>query len=160
MITSFIESMRYVGHLLPISLLRIYLGYFYLHQALSKLNGDFLLRPRIAAQIADWLPAAQIPAWYKNILEFIVIPNWQYVAFMIMALQFAVGISYLLGYLVRPMAVIAFFMALQGLSMSFLGLEDMQRLFMATHLTLAWVGAGRCLGVDYYFFKRRRGIWW
>ena len=118
------------------------------------------MRPRIAAQIADWLPAAQIPGWYKNVLEFVVIPNWQYVAFIIMALQFGVGISYLLGYLVRPMAVIAFFMALQGLSMSFLGVEDMQRLFMATHLTLAWVGAGRCLGVDYYFFKRRRGIWW
>jgi thiosulfate dehydrogenase [quinone] large subunit len=28
------------------------------------------------------------------------------------------------------------------------------------HLTMAWLGAGRCFGVDYFFYKRRRGIWW
>jgi thiosulfate dehydrogenase (quinone) large subunit len=27
-------------------------------------------------------------------------------------------------------------------------------------LILAWLGAGRCLGLDYFFYKRDRGMWW
>jgi thiosulfate dehydrogenase [quinone] large subunit len=38
--------------------------------------------------------------------------------------------------------------------------EDFYKTILAIHLILAWVGAGRCLGFDYYFFKRRRGFWW
>ena len=38
--------------------------------------------------------------------------------------------------------------------------EDFYKTILAVHVMMAWVGAGRCLGFDYYFFKRRRGIWW
>lgn len=36
----------------------------------------------------------------------------------------------------------------------------MHQVFIAVNLTLCWLGGGRCLGIDYFFFKRNRGIWW
>lgn len=160
MFAAFFESVKYVGHLLPVSFLRIFLGYAYLQTALVKFNSDFLNRPRLAAEIAEILPALQAPLWYKNAIETLLIPHWQGFAFIVVGLEFAVAISYLLGYVVRPMAFIAALMALNQLVVAGSGHDEIYRLLLATHLLMAWVGAGRCLGFDYYFFKRRRGIWW
>jgi len=160
MFVSFFESVKYVGHLLPISFLRIFLGYYYLEQALQKFRGDFLLRPRIADQIAEWLPASHAPNWYKMFVSAQVFPNWQTVAFVILGLEFVIAISYILGYVVRPVALLGVFLCINMLFISGPATEDLYKTFLAIHLIMAWVGAGRCLGFDYYFFKRRRGIWW
>ena len=160
MFVSFFESVKYVGHLLPISFLRIFLGYYYLETALVKFRGDFLTRPRIADQIAEWLPASHAPNWYKIFVSSQMIPNWQVIAFIILGLEFAIAFSYILGYVVRPMALLAVFLCFNLLFISGPGSEDLFKTFLAIHFMMAWVGAGRCLGFDYYFFKRRRGIWW
>jgi thiosulfate dehydrogenase [quinone] large subunit len=160
MFVSFFESVKYVGHLLPISFLRIFLGYYYLEQALLKYRGDFLTRPRIADQIAEWLPASHAPNWFKVFASSQMIPNWQTVAFIILGLEFAVAISYIIGYVVRPVALLGILLCLTMLFISGPAHEDLYKTFLAIHLILAWVGAGRCLGFDYYYFKRRRGIWW
>lgn len=160
MFVAFFESVKYVGHLLPISFLRVFLGYYYLQSALEKFKGDFLVRPRLAAQVAEALPAIQAPQWYRLFLENALIPNWQVFAFAILGFEFAIAISYLLGYVVRPMAILAVILSLNMLVISGPQYDDMYKTFVAIHLMMAWVGAGRCLGLDYYFFKRRRGIWW
>lgn len=160
MFTAFLESVKYVGHLVPLAFLRVFLGYYYLQHALRKFNGDFLTRPRLAAQVADILPGLEIPHWYKDALEKLVIQHWQAVSFSLMCLEFAIAISYLLGYVVRPMAVIAALLSINALVLSHSSHDDFYRMMLALHLALAWVGAGRCLGIDYYYFKRRRGIWW
>lgn len=136
------------------------MGSYYLEQALMKYNGDFLTRPRIADQIAEWLPASHAPNWYKIFVSAQVIPHWQTVAFVILGLEFAVAISYILGYVVRPMALIGVLLCLNMLFISGPGNEDFYKTILAVHVMMAWVGAGRCLGFDYYFFKRRRGVWW
>ena len=160
MFVAFFESVKYVGHLLPISFLRIFLGYYYLEQALIKFHGDYLVRPRLAAQINEVLPALQTPLWYKGFLENIVLANWQVFSFGILGLEFAIALSYILGYVVRPVAFLAVFLSLNMLIISGPQVTDLYKTFIAIHLIMAWVGAGRCLGLDYYFFKRRRGIWW
>ena len=160
MFLAFFESIKYVGHLLPISFLRIYLGYYYFQHALIKYKGDYLARPRVADQIAEWLPASHAPAWYKMIMTSYFIPHWQTLAFIIVGLEFAIGISYILGYVVRPMALLAAFLCLNLLFISGPSSEDLLKTFFAIHMILAWIGAGRCLGLDYYFYKRRRGLWW
>lgn len=160
MLTSFLESVKYVGHLVPLAFLRVFLGYFYLQTALAKYHGDFLSRPRLAAQIAEVLPGLSLPAWYKYPIEVLVIPYWQVVAFIILGLEFAVAASYLLGYVVRPIAILATLMVFNLLLFSSAAQEDHYRMLLAVHLAMAWVGAGRCLGIDYYYFKRRRGFWW
>lgn len=160
MIFAFFESVKYVGHLLPVSFLRVFLGYYYLEIALEKFRGDYLLRPLLAGQIAEALPSLQNPIWYKSVLETMVIPNWQVFAFAILGFEFAIAISYLLGYVVRPMAILAMFLSINTLLIMGPQYSDLNKTFIAIHLLMAWAGAGRCLGLDYYFFKRRRGIWW
>lgn len=160
MFVAFFESVKYVGHLLPISFLRVFLGYYYLNQALLNFKGDYLLRPRLADQISEALPSLQIPHWYRVFLENIVIPQWQIFAFIILGIQFAIAVSYLFGYVVRPVAFLGMALSFYMLVFSGPQFEDLYKTFVAIHFMMAWVGAGRCLGFDYYFFKRRRGIWW
>ncbi len=160
MFVAFFESVKYVGHLLPISFLRIFLGYYYLEQALLRFRGDYLSRPRLAEQIADVLPSLHTSGWYRHFLEVMVIPNWQIFAFFILGLEFAIAVSYILGYVVRPVALVGVFLSLNMLILSGPQSADLFKTFIAIHFIMAWVGAGRCLGFDYYFFKRRRGIWW
>jgi len=160
MLASFIDSVRYVGHLIPVAFLRIFMGYYYLQQAMLKFNGDFLARPRLAAQIADVLPGLNAPVWYKILTERIVIQHWQAFALVALGLEFAIAISYLFGYVVRPMAFIGLLISINYLILAGGSSDELYRTFIAIHFMMAWVGAGRCLGLDYYFFKRRRGVWW
>lgn len=160
MLLAFLESIKYSGHLLPVVFLRVFLGYYYLLQALAKYRGDFMTRPRIAEQISEFLPASAAPEWYKFFVTTWWIPNWQTLAFIITGLEFAIAISYLAGYVVRPMALVAALLSLQMHYIAPAGMDQLSITFVGIHLTLAWIGAGRCVGIDYYFFKRRRGIWW
>lgn len=160
MLVSFFESIKYVGHLLPVVFLRVFLGYYYLLQALAKYQGDFLTRPRIAEQISEFLPASTAPNWYKFFVTTQLIPHWQSVAFVITGLEFAIALSFLFGYVVRPMALLAALLCLQLHYISPSGMDQLYMTFLGIHLTLAWIGAGRCVGIDYYFYKRRRGLWW
>ena len=161
MLVAFVESIKYVGHLIPIAFLRVFLGYFYFNQALLKAQGDFLSHAYLNEEIRNHLPQSVAPEWYKDVLLNFVIPNWQFFAIGITAFYFAIGISYILGYMVRPFAIIAILLTL-ALSAA-LGpspTEAQTTLIIVVHLMLGWLGAGRCLGIDYYFYKRRRGIWW
>lgn len=160
MLFSFFESVKYVGLMFPVALLRVFLGYYYLQQALAKFHSDFLSRPRLAASMAENLPILQIPSWYKNVIEDVLIPNWQTVAFTLTGVEFAIAISYLIGYVVRPMGLLASLVTLHLLLTAPPAQADFLRLMLACHLTMSWLGAGRCLGVDYYFYKRVRGLWW
>jgi len=160
MFLSFVESIKYVGHLLPISFLRIFLGLVYLQEMLKQYRGDFLLRPRLADLIVEHLPTSQAPLWFKFVLNSQFIPHWQTYSILIWGLHLMVGVSYLLGYLVRPTALLATLLSFVMMSISGPHQEEYFKTLIAIHLILAWVGAGRCLGVDYYFYKRRRGVWW
>jgi thiosulfate dehydrogenase [quinone] large subunit len=160
MFVAFFESVKYVGHLLPVAFLRVFLGYYYLQLALSHYQGDFLVRPKLAAQVAEILPSLQIPGWYRYFIEMSVIPYWQTYAFLITGIEFAVAISYIFGYVVRPVGLLAAVLALNLLALSGSQSEELFKTLFAIHLMMAWIGAGRCLGFDYYFYKRRRGIWW
>ncbi len=160
MLYAFFESVKYVSHLLPVSFLRIFLGYYYLQSALTKFRGDFLIRPRLADQIMDSLLYSHAPDWYKMLWNSYLVPQWQKLAFIIVAIEFALAISYVLGYVVRPIALLGAILCFNLLFISGPAQEDLLKTFMVIHLVMAWIGAGRCLGLDYYFFKRRRGIWW
>jgi thiosulfate dehydrogenase [quinone] large subunit len=161
MLVAFVESIKYVGHILPIAFLRIFIGYYYFNQALARLQGDFLTYAYLAEDIRANMPKSAAPDWYKVFLENVVIPNWQYAAVALIVLWFAIGVSYIVGYLVRPFAMIALCVGIAAHFAVGPGASESQTMFlMVLHFTLGWMGAGRCLGIDYYFYKRRRGIWW
>ena len=64
--------------------------------------------------------------------------------------EFAITISFLIGYVTRPIALIGAILTFHLLATHGEGGEHfIKPLFL--HLVFAWVGAGRCLGLDYYF---------
>ncbi len=160
MIVAFFESVKYSGHMVAISFLRIFLGYYYLQDAIVKFKGDFLVRPRVAEMISEYLPASHAPEWYKWILSTYMVSHWQGLAFIFLGIQLSIAISYIIGYVVRPTALLAGLFTLQMLYLSNPASHDLLKILLAVHIVFAWLGAGRCLGFDYYFFKRVRGFWW
>jgi len=160
MLQAYFESIKYVGHLLPMSFLRIFLGYFYLDLVFKDWKSFILGVGGYSDIFVEALNKAQIPAWYRLLLSEQIIPHWQVYAFIIIGLQLAVGVSYIIGYVVRPISILAVFLCLNYLMIYPAEREIFFKLCIACHAILAWAGAGRCLGIDYYFYKRRRGLWW
>mgnify|MGYP001619538190 CR=1 FL=1 len=160
MLVSFFESIKYVGHFWPIVFLRIYTGYYFLGQALTKIRGDFLERPIVVTSISEWVPSSSAPEWYKSLMETMVPAHWQIFSYLVVCLLLFVGVSYLIGYMVRMASLAGLFLCLNGLLVSHLAQLPFEQLMLAVVVTLGWVGAGRCLGLDYFFYKKRRGLWW
>lgn len=160
MLVSFFESIKYVGHLYPIALLRIYMGYYFLDLALSRMNGEFLKQPRLAAAIMESLPQGNLPIWYANLLQHVVVPNWQFFAYFITYCEFIISISYLIGFLVRPASLLGAFLMINFIYAHADPGMYVEQTFLVLFIAMFWVGAGRCLGFDYFFYKRQRGLWW
>lgn len=160
MLQAYFESIKYVGHLLPMSFLRIFLGYFYIDMVFKDWKQFVIGVGGYSDIFVGALNKAQIPSWYRLLLSEQLIPHWHIYAFVIIGLQLVVGISYVIGYVVRPVSMLAIFLCLNYLTIFAVDREIFFKLVIACHIMLAWVGAGRCLGLDYYFFKRRRGLWW
>ncbi|MBK7843821.1 MAG: DoxX family membrane protein [Bdellovibrionales bacterium] len=160
MIVSFFESMKYVGHMLPVAFLRVYTGYYFFNRAMEHFDGDFLVQPILSRSIDEWLPVSQAPEWYKDVLESIVVPNWKIFAYLVTYCEFAIGICFIIGFFVRPTALLGIFLTANLFYQTGPFVSDLHRLFLAIFMMMWWVGAGRCMGMDYFFYKRQRGIWW
>lgn len=160
MIVAYIESAKYVGHLFPLALLRIYLGWSFFSASWGRVQSDYLQQPRIVSHITEWGASSSAPDWYKDFLDKVVLPNWQFFAYCVVYFGFLVGVSFILGFFVRPVAILAAIMSLNFIYNSSPEIVDIYRLHMVLFLMLAWLGAGRCLGLDYFFYKRDRGLWW
>jgi len=160
MFTAFFESFRYVGYFYPIAVLRIFMGYHFLQSGFNRLNGDFLIQPRLAAEVSQWLPQSSAPMWYKNLASDFLVQNWQAFSYIIMYCEFLIGLSFVIGFIVRPAAILGLILCLNLLFFSSPALSDLYQIYMYTIFILFWLGAGRCMGFDYFFFKRQRGLWW
>jgi thiosulfate dehydrogenase [quinone] large subunit len=160
MFTAFFESFRYVGYFYPIAILRIFIGYRFLQSGLDRLSGDYLIQPRLAAEVSQWLPQSAAPVWYKNLLSDYMVQNWQVFSYIIMYCEFLVGLSFIFGFIVRPSALVGFLLCANILFISSPSTSELYQLYMFAILILFWLGAGRCMGFDYFFFKRQRGLWW
>jgi thiosulfate dehydrogenase [quinone] large subunit len=142
------------------SFLRIFLGYYYFDLWMRDWK-QYISKSGFYSEIfVESLNRAHVPGWYRLLLAEYIIPNWQVFAFIILGLQLCVAISYFIGYVVRPVSIIAVLLCLNYIMLSPIQMEFFYKLLIASHFMLAWVGAGRCLGIDYYFYKRRRGMWW
>jgi len=136
------------------------MGMYYLKDALAKYQLGFTDQPLLSNWITEGLAFSTAPHWYQEFLSRLVAPNWEIFALFVFLVQFSLGISFIIGYLVRPFSIIAIFMALNLISLGNPAMIDMNKAFIAINILLCWAGAGRCIGLDYYFYKRVRGILW
>ncbi|MDZ4676040.1 MAG: DoxX family protein [Oligoflexia bacterium] len=159
MLIAFLESMKYMGHLWPIALLRIYIGYYFLSESLTKFKSDFLEQSFLQDILQRWWVEGMPPETVTFIQSWIL-PHWQIFNYVVVIGQLLVGIAYIAGFVVRPAAILAILLnscfIVAGASEYLLT----NKLLIAMHLTFLFIGAGRCFGFDYYFYKRVRGLWW
>ncbi len=160
MLVAFFDSIRYVGQLYPVAMMRIYIGYYFLNSGLARSQGEFLNQPRLAAVIMESLPQSDLPNWYANLLQNFVVQHWQFFAYFITYCEFIVAISFLIGFLVRPISLLGIFLMINYIYAGHDIATGVQQIFLVLFIIMFWIGAGRCLGVDYYFYKRQRGLWW
>ena len=160
MLVAYLESVKYVGHLFPLAVLRIYLGWSFFSTALARLHSDYLTQPILSDAIKEWAPNSSAPEFYKEFLDKVVVPNWQVFAYCVVYFGFLIGASFILGFFVRPVALIAALVTINFVYNSGPEMVELHRLHLVLFLILAWLGAGRCLGLDYFFYKRDRGMWW
>ena len=160
MIVAFLESIKYTGHLFPLALLRVYLGYYYLHQSLDQYSSLFIRQPTVEDLAHQAIQFQIAPEAYLRILDSLVIPHWQMFSYIFIGIQFLAGISYLIGFCVRPLSLLIALYGFHVLSYVTGPEAVLWKTLIVIHLTLGWLGAGRCFGLDYYFYRRNRGFWW
>lgn len=160
MFTAFFESIKYVNHLIPLAFLRIYIGYLWFSLAFETYQTGLFSSQVFIEQYKSQEFIMNYPQWYQNIFESLVYPHWALVSSVIIALQLIVGVSFIIGFLVRPMSLVGLFFCFHMMSQGSHIYLEMYSVLSAVFFTMLIAGAGRCIGFDYYFFKRHRGLWW
>jgi thiosulfate dehydrogenase [quinone] large subunit len=160
MILAFIESIKYVGHMWPITLLRLFMAVQYFRMASASLQSGILEHPYISEQLRLKMESVGVFNSYFSMWNSAIQENWLIASYVIVCSQFVIGISYLFGYLVRPVSLWAAFLSLHLFWFVETQGDRTQLFAMGIHLMFCFIGAGRCLGVDAYFYKSRRGLLW
>lgn len=160
MIISFFESFKYLGHIWPVALLRIFTGLFFFNAGLAKLKSGFLQQPHILDTLQKWIDSGAMDPGYILFVQRYVMGHWQIFSSLVVFGELAVGAAFVLGFMVRPAALGAILMNVNFLMAAGQQAAPVNKAFLMINITLFLVSAGRCAGFDYYFYKRIRGIWW
>lgn len=155
-----IESLRYANHLWPLLVLRLYTSYYFWESALLKQGQDYLSQPILAAAIDEYLIDYQSPEWVVSLYTGFFQSQWQWGASLFYYSEWLLGLLFLIGFLNRPAA---FFGICYLLFASFITPPEVRAVsfvMVFILLTLLFFGSGRVGGIDYYFYKRQRGLLW
>ena len=157
MIASYLESIKYVGHMWPVALIRILLGYHYFSMALTRLQSGYLEHAYLSERFKL---VGDESGLYFEFFKSLVQSQWLLMTSIIIGVELIIGLSYTLGFLIRAVSLLGFLLSLHLYLFFDFGDSPGQIYLAYVHLLFCLIGAGRCLGVDYYFFKSRRGLLW
>jgi uncharacterized membrane protein YphA (DoxX/SURF4 family) len=93
-------------------------------------------------------------SWFAWLFESAVIPNAVTVSYLVIGLQVLLGVAFIVGFAVRPLAVAAIGM---DVSIMMLGNSRIPPFFAAMHLFVLVTGAGNYFGLDGLIMERTRG---
>lgn len=162
MIRDQIESFRYANHMWPLLLLRWYVSYKFFAAAAEKQLMNYLKEPRLSAAIDEHLFAAgvQVPSWVSSFYLNWVQDSWQLWSGVFINLEWTLGLLFLIGFLNRPAALIGagylYLTSYIGPAAEWTACGQL----IVILFVLALFGSGRVGGVDYFFYKRQRGLLW
>lgn len=159
-ILGFLESIKYIGHIWPISFLRWFVCVQYFGMGMTHLRSGLLDHPYLSEQLRIKIETFGPLNTYLSLWISFVQDHWLVVSYAIVCTEFVIAVSYLLGYLVRPVALWAAFLSIHLFLLVEAANDYSQFYLAAIHITFCLLGAGRCLGLDYYFYKSRRGLLW
>ena len=160
MIASFLESIKYVGHMWPLALVRIFLGLQSVSMVLERVQLGYLEHP----YLSERLNLSQTPSFgfglyfefFKNMIQ----SQWLIMTYMLIASEIIIAVSYTLGFGVRIASLLGMLLSLHFYAFFEFATSPGQIYMFYIHLLFCLLGAGRCLGLDFYFYKSRRGLLW
>ena len=159
MFASFLESIKYVGHMYPVAFIRLFVGYQSLAMAFSRISDHYLEHAHISEKL-KLSSGGQDPSFYFELFKTLIQGQWLVMTYLILFIEFLVGCSYILGFGVRLTSLWGMLLSLHMyLYFDFESSAGQIYLFYL-HLIFFLLGAGRCLGLDYHFYKSRRGLLW
>ncbi len=97
-----------------LAFLRICTGLFFLYQGLQKLKGGGHFTQALPGILHHWAATNPLP-WYKSFLLQVVIPHTPLFAQLVTFGEIAIGVSFLLGFMIRFSGPCAVFMNLNYL---------------------------------------------
>ncbi len=160
MILAYLESFKYVGHLWPVTFLRLVMSWQYLRMASTHFQAGYLQHPYLSEQLRLKMENLGVLNSYLHFWEVQIQENWLLMSMIVVGSEILIGFSYLLGYLVRPVSFWAAFLSIHLYWLVEAQGDSTQLFAFFMHVTFCLIGAGRCLGLDYYFYKSRRGLLW
>ena len=144
-----------------LAILRIAFGGYFLAQGVNKIQGGWLTSadPMVRTFIAPAIERNTAEGFYRPFLENVVQPNGALFSQLVALGEVAVGISLLLGLLVRPSCIVAMFLNLNYMLMKGLannsGSNDRQ--FFVCELAFFLAAAGLVWGLDGYLARAAPG---
>lgn len=158
MFLAYLESVKYVGHLWPLALVRIVIGYHSLSLAVQRWQAGYLENAYISEKLN--LSEAMVSGFYFDLVKSVVQSQWLAATYMLIFAESLIGISYILGFGVRVTSLLGLVVASHLYLFFEFASSPGQVYLIYIHLLFCLLGAGRCLGLDYYFYKSRRGLLW
>lgn len=92
-------------------------------------------------------------SWAASVFDSIIIPNAAGFGYFVIALQILLGVGFIVGFAVRPLALVAIGM---DVSIFMLGNSRIPPFFTAMHLFVLVSGAGTYYGLDGWILERTR----
>lgn len=160
MIRSFLESLKYIGHLWPVALFRFFMGYYFINSALSRVDLGYLDHAYISEKLSLYEMHNVLATNYFNFLKYMVTEYWFVASYILVLAEFIIGVSYVLGLGVRFTTLLGMFLSFNMIWFFDFSNQSAQMFIFLIHLLFLLLGAGRCLGFDYHFYKSRRGLLW
>lgn len=160
MLASYLESIKYVGHMYPVAFVRLLVGWHYLSSVFDRLGKGYLEHAYISERLNLSLITNEQVGVYFDIFKNLIQSQWLLMTYILIVTEALIGASYILGFGVRVASLLGVILSLH-IYMYFDFASSPGHIYMlAIHFLFFSLGAGRCLGLDYYFFKSRRGLLW
>jgi uncharacterized membrane protein YphA (DoxX/SURF4 family) len=141
-----------------ISLLRLYVGHYFLYPGIRKYQRDFPRSDWIGRQIGT-LSHVELHPWCRTFLTDSVVPHREVFGYLVIGGESFVRAGLILRLLTRVSAIIGLFLLLNyylgpGMARGGIILAQ-QQIFMVSLVVIFISNAGRRLGLDGLFFSRK-----
>lgn len=145
-------------YLWHVVILRVWVGYYLLHQGIRKFNRDFPHRDWIGRQIGD-LEKVDLFPWYESFLAKVVIPNQELFGYLVTYGEILIGLSLVAGLLTRLSAAVGAFQVANyalgpGMARGGSSLAQSETFFVAM-VVIFLSNPGRTLGLDGLLWRRK-----
>jgi len=158
-LTQNFKQNTYLGYL---ALVRIAVGYHFMTAAWPKLTGSFVDGHLLPEDLVKTV--AKDPfAWHRAFIQAFVIPHAVFFSHLIAFGEMAIGISFVVGCLVRVSGIFSAFHnfnILLAIAWANGGAQlGLNRTYIVLGVVFALSGAGRSLGLDGLLKRRFPGTW-